>query len=95
MVVISQFNTDAIYNDFTFKDTISSLQISNYSNSPLSVKHKGVEQIVPAYDPANETPPYYKIDGDGTFSLVELQIKYANPVKNGYAVISSRTLCKN
>jgi len=95
MVVYSEFNSDKIYENIIYKEIISSLQISNFSNSPLIITHKGTAQTVPAYNPANVNPPYYKIDGDGTFSKIELKIEYQNNVKNGFAIIAARTLCKN
>lgn len=74
---------------------ISSLCLSNYSNSDIIVTVANQPRTIPAFDPALKVPYYFRIEGDGTFSKIEIKVAFVTPGKTGYALLDYRTkICK-
>lgn len=87
----SGFNSQNIYKDEIISlKGISSLSISNYSDTALNVTISNVVRIVPAYNPALQVPYIFNIDGDGTFADIQLELTYASNAKNGNAILDYR-----
>lgn len=70
---------------------ITSLTISNYGNSELTVIVNDVPRIVPAFNPAIGVPyGSFNIPGDGTACEIKLELKFTGGI--GKAILDYRKL---
>jgi hypothetical protein len=55
---------------------ISSFNLSNYGDTDLIVTLNSVSEKVARFDTANDSAPSWAIDGDGTYSDIDLTIEF-------------------
>ncbi len=71
-------------------ENVSSWTIENYSDSILYLVKDGARIPIPAID-ANSIPGQWQDSGDFTYSDIDVEFQFANPVKTGEAFIYFKT----
>lgn len=66
---------------------VSSWSVSNFSDSVLDLEINGVVTPIPAADAVTGEPGQFNRDGDGTFAKIDCTMRFANPAKNGTAIL--------
>ncbi|RDI07047.1 hypothetical protein [Flavobacterium sp. AG291] len=90
----SGFASIQINSDTTqFLDGITSLSISNYGATALTVTVNDVARVVPAFNPAIGVPfGSFNIPGDGTACEINLELKFEGG--SGKAILDFRKIKK-
>ena len=75
------------------KKNVTSLTVTNTGASDITITMNNVAQVLPKYDPVNQYSPVFQIDGDGTYSDVDITFDFVDG--NGTAILRTRQVTIN